>query len=115
MLVTIWGKRVQHWASLESGSVLRSHDPQDLQGGDQAVAGGAVVAEDHVAALLAAEVEAVAQHFINDLPVAHGGAHDASARGGNGRIQPRVAHDGADQRLFRQRSLREQVQRRQWP
>ena len=61
-------------------------------------------------ALLAAEVEAVAQHFINDLPVAHAGAHDVPARRGNGRIQPRVAHDGADQRLLRQRSLGEQVQ-----
>ena len=61
-------------------------------------------------ALLAAEVVAVAQHFINDLPVADAGAHDPPACRGDGRLQPRVAHDRADQGFLRQLSLREQVQ-----
>ena len=74
------GKRVQHFASFESGVPLRFHDPQNLQGRDEAVAGGAVIAENQMPALLAAEVEAAAQHFINHVLVADGGANDVCRR-----------------------------------
>ena len=59
-----------------------------------------------MAALLAAEVEALAQHLIDDLAIPHAGAHDAPARRRDGCVQPRVAHDGADQGSFRQLALR---------
>ena len=64
--------------------VLRFHDAQNLQGGDQTVTGGAVVAEDQVAALLTAEVESVAQHFIDDISVADRCAHGHSPGGTDG-------------------------------
>ena len=50
------------------------HDAQDLQGGDEAVAGGAVVAQDDMAALFSTHVEIVLEHFRQDVLVAHGGA-----------------------------------------
>src|ERR1051326_100614 len=88
----------------------RFHNAKDLQSGDNAVAGRAQLAKDEVSALLAAEAEIVAQHFINDVLVTDGGTHDAAAGGLQSGIQTRVAHDGGDQCFFVQRILGEQIQ-----
>src|SRR4051812_6453521 len=55
-----------------------------------------------MAALFAAEVEAVAQHFINDVLVTYSRWHYSPTRLYNRCFQAGVAHDGGDQRLFRQ-------------
>jgi hypothetical protein len=77
--VTSWGNRVQHRASWESGLPLVFMMRRICRAADEAVAGAAVIFEDQVAALLAAEVEAVAQHFIDDVFIAHGGAEQLAA------------------------------------
>src|SRR6185437_12985568 len=76
----------------------------------EAVAGGAVIAENHVAALLAAEVETIAQHFVDDVFVAHRRANDFAAGLGDDGFQSGVAHDGGDDGFVAERSLREHLQ-----
>ena len=109
--MTSCGKRVQHFASRESGVAVRAHDPQNLQGGHQAVARGAEVAENQMAALFAAEIEAVVQHFINHVLIADGGANHLAAGGFDRRFQAGVAHHRGHQGFFGERFLREHVQR----
>jgi hypothetical protein len=52
---------------------------QQLAGGQLAVAGGGVVQQDHMAALLAADGIAVLPHVLEHVAVAHGGALGADA------------------------------------
>ena len=74
-------------------------DAEDLEGGDEAIAGGAVIAEDHVAALFAAQIVAVAEHFIDDMFITDGGADEGTAGGLEGDFEAGVAHDGGDDGL----------------
>ena len=85
------------------------HDAQDLQRSNQAVTGRGIVAKDHVTALFPSEVEAVAQHFINDIPVTYRGAHHAPPRRRNSGVQTGVAHHRADERLLGELLLRQHI------
>ena len=62
-------------------------------------------------ALLATKVEAAAQHFINHVLVADGGANDFSPGGFDRSLQAGVAHHGGHECFFYERFLREQVER----
>ena len=96
---------------LGKGFAARLHDAQDLERGDEAVARGGVVAEDEVAALLAAEVVAALEHLIDDVLVADAGVNRLAARRLHGGTEAGVAHDGGDERLLGERALRDHVQR----
>src|SRR5688572_15905596 len=75
----------------------RGH-PQHLQGGDQPVARGRVLADDDVATLLATETRAGYLHALEDVLVADGGAHDRPAGLLDDLLQAAVREDGDDQR-----------------
>ncbi len=102
MLVNNCGKRVQHRANSESGLLRSLHHPQNLQGRDQAVARGAEIAHDDVAALLAPQVEVLLAHGGQHVLIAHPGADGLAAGRGDGGLQPGVAHDGGRQCFFGQ-------------
>ena len=55
------------------GLLRVQYHAHELDGGEYAVAGGGVFAEDYVTRLLAAQTVAAAYHGIVDVPVAHGG------------------------------------------
>ena len=55
------------FAELAQGLLLRHHRLHDLQAGEDAVAGGGVLGEDDVAALLAAQTAAVGHHVFVDV------------------------------------------------
>ena len=74
------------------------HDAQDLECANDAVARGGVVAEDHMSALLAADIVSIAEHGFDDIAVADLGAEDFSPVGFEGFIEAEVAHDGGNQR-----------------
>ena len=63
---------------------------QHLQRGDQAVAGGGIIAEDDVARLLAAEIAADAAHLLDDIAVADRGARQRDAVLPRCRSKPRL-------------------------
>ena len=73
-------QRLEDPADLARPAAGAENDGQNLQGGDQAVAGRRVVAEDDVPRLLAADVEAVAAHVVDDVAVADLGALQVSGR-----------------------------------
>ena len=62
-----------------------AHHPQDLEGGDDAVAGRRVFQDDHVAGLLASQHRAAELHAFEDVLVSHRGPHDPAASGLDGR------------------------------
>ena len=68
----------------------------DLDGGQQAVAGVGVAAEDDVAGLLAADQVAVLAHVFGNVLVAHGGLFIADAELIERLVQAHVGHDGGD-------------------
>ncbi|MFM1941937.1 MAG: hypothetical protein RI897_919 [Verrucomicrobiota bacterium] len=92
------------------GLILGFHDAEDLEGTDQAVAGGGVVTEDHVSALFAAEVVIRLQHFIDDVLVADRGADDLSACFIDDSIESGVAHDCGNQGFFAKGSFPQHFQ-----
>ena len=61
-------------------------------------------------ALLAAEVETGAEHFIDHVLVAHARARDLPARLFDHRVQTGIAHDGGDERFLSQRTFGEHLQ-----
>ena len=67
--------------------------PQHLERGDDAVAGRRVLADDHVAALLAAEAGARRPHPLEDVLVADRRAHDPAAGRLDRRLEPAVRED----------------------
>ena len=58
--------------------------PEHLQRGDQTVAGGREIGQDHVAGLLAADIDAALAHQLDDVAVAHLGAVQNAARARSG-------------------------------
>ena len=88
-----------------------STDGQDLQRRDEAVAGGAVIAEDQVAALFAAKVVATFEHFIDDIFIAHRRADDLSSSGLDGAVEAGIAHHCGDEGVVGKRTLGEHFQR----
>jgi hypothetical protein len=92
------------------GPATRAHGTQNLERRHEAVAGRAMIAENQMTALLAAEAEAGAEHFINDILVAHVGADDLAAGGSERGVQTAVAHHGGNERLPGERPAPEHVE-----
>ena len=87
-----------------------AHHPQDLEGGDDPVARGRVLEDDHVAALLAAEPGARDLHALEDVLVADRRADDLPAGRLDGLLQPAVREHRHDERAARQLPAREPVE-----
>ena len=68
----------------------------DFYGGEQAVAGGAVVQKNDVAGLFAAENVAAAKHFFEDVAVADGGAGEGNAFAGENALEAEIGHGSGD-------------------
>ena len=88
------------------------HDAQDLERANDAVARGGVVAEDHMSALLAADIVSIAQHGFDHIAVADLGAEDFSTVGFEGFIEAEVAHDGGNQGAALEAAALEVIHRR---
>ena len=82
-----------------------AHDRQQLEGGDQAVAGGVVLQENHVAGLFAAQDVALGPHFFQDVAVTDFGFRDGDALPFAHLEQAQVAHDGGDDGILFQLAL----------
>ena len=78
------------------------HDSQNLKRADDAVAGGGEVAKNHVAALLAADVEIARHHFFEHITVAYFGANDFAAVRSQSFVEAKIAHDRRNQGIVAQ-------------
>ena len=105
-----WGSSGMAAASSESGRPRARQDGQDLERRDDAVAAAGVLADDDVAALLAAQPGAGDEHRIEDVAVPDGRAQDLSAGGLDGPRQAAVGEDADDDRLLGQRAARQTVE-----
>src|SRR5437588_1996221 len=72
------------------------HDAQNLQGRNDAIASGREIAEDHVTALLAAEVQFLLHHLLNHVAVANLRAHNFSTVCRERLIGAKITHDSGD-------------------
>ena len=90
--------------------LLRQHDLHHLQARQNAVAGGLVLREDDVAALLAADAVAVLDHVLVDVLVAHLGLLVVDARLVQRLVEAEVAHHGRHDRVVQQLSALLHVQ-----
>ena len=70
------------------------HDVEQVQSGENAVAGGRKVAQDDVARLLAAERVAALGQRLEHVAVAHVGLDHLDAVLGHGQAEPEVRHHG---------------------
>lgn len=81
------------------GGALLPHEPQDLQGAEDAIARRSVISEDEVAGVLSPErITALAEGF-DDVAVADGRGDHADAGLAHGFVQAEVRHHGADHRV----------------
>ena len=83
----------------------------ELNRGQEPVAGGGQVAEDDMARLLPAQHGAGAFHGLDDMPVADRRADDAAAGALDGPDQAVVAHDRNHQRPLGQGAVRKPLER----
>ena len=75
---------------------MLQHGLHDLDGGQNAVAGVGVLAENDVAGLLAADEVAVGPHVFVDVFVAHVGLFIVDPQRIQGLVQAEVGHDGGN-------------------
>ena len=102
-----------HEASLEFAERLPRfhHHAQDLQRAHGAVAGGGKIAEDHVPALLAADVEIVLHHRLDHVAVADNRAQDFAAGVFQRLVQAAIGHHRGDERVLREASVFQKIDR----
>ena len=86
------------------------HDPQNLKGGDDAVAGSGKIAEDDVTALFAAEVEFLVHHFFDHIAVTDFRAHQLPAMRCKRFVQAKIAHDGGYRGILLQPASFQQIE-----
>ena len=75
---------------------------EQLQRGQNAVAGRRVVEQNHVPALLATDRVTVGAHGFEHVAVADRRLDDLDARGLHAEPEPEVRHDGRDDRALRE-------------
>ncbi len=97
-------------ASSASGRSLRATSSSKQQGGEDPVAGQAVAAEDDVAGLLAAELEAVGLEGVGDVAVPDRRLDDPDAPRREGLAKAEVAHDRHDDRPAGEQATVQQVE-----
>src|SRR5437867_6807221 len=88
------------------------HDAQNLQGGDDAIAGGGEIAEDDVTALFAAKIKFLLHHSFKHIAITDFCAHHLAAVRSERLIEAKIAHDGGDYRILLQSPSLQKVQRR---
>ena len=69
------------------------HDSQNLERGNDAVAGRGEVTKNHVTALFATKIEFLPHHFFDDITIADFRSHDFATASRERFIQTEVAHD----------------------
>ena len=84
-------------ASSSRPAPAAAHDPQQLDRGDDPVARGRVLADDHVAALLAAQAGARDEHRGEDVLVADRRPHEPAAGGLDRVLEAAVGQDRHDE------------------
>ena len=95
----------------ETGRPSRTIGGQDLQRGQDPVAGRGVIEEDDVPGLLAAEVVSARAHLVDDIPVADRRADHPPSCSADRAVEPEVAHHGRDEGIVPQRPLPEHPRR----
>ena len=95
---------------LGEGRLAVRHDAQHLERRHDAVAARGVLADDHVAALLAAQSRARHEHAVEDVLVADGSPNDLAAGGLDRALQPAVREHGHDEPALRQHATLQPVQ-----
>ena len=101
-LTSTCGSRVITDAELGERRAGGGHPVEDVQRGEDAVAGGRVPAHDHVAGLLAAEGEAGQLHRLEDVAVTHLRLPYADPGGLHRLHEAEVAHHGGHDRVVLQ-------------
>ena len=71
--------RIESTADLAHRLILLLDNCQDLQGGNESVAGRAMIQEDNMAGLLAAEIKPFLPHVFEHIAVSDGGARKRKA------------------------------------
>src|SRR5215218_1417840 len=93
------GKAAHDRGQLGQGAAGAGDHAQEVEAGEEAVAGGGAVEEDEVAGLLAAQGVAAGAHGLEDVAVADGGLGDGDAVAVHGLAGAEVGHDGGDDRV----------------
>src|SRR5690606_13592427 len=83
-----------HFAHRPAGA---HHSSENLQGCYEAVPCGREVGQNDVAGLLAAHVEPVTAHVLDDVSVPHGRANECEAKSLQIALEPEVGHHGRHQ------------------
>src|ERR1043166_8356443 len=89
-------QRIEAVAYLRHRPVLPLEHREQLQRGDEGVAGRGVVGEGDVAGRFAADVEAVPAHVLEDVTVADRGARERKTETAEVTLEPEVRHHGGD-------------------
>src|SRR5690606_18082685 len=75
---------------------------QHLERRDQTVAGSHIVAQNYVARLLPADIEATGPHALDHITIAHLSADEVQSKPADIPLQPEVGHHGGDDAASRQ-------------
>ena len=75
---------------------VHGDERSNFQGGEKAVAGGAVFQKNDMAGLFAADDVAAAKHFFEDIAVADGGAGEGDAFAGEDALEAEIGHGSGD-------------------
>src|SRR5690606_409646 len=86
-------ERIEIVADLADRPSLLDNYREDLQRRDQPIARSAVIGEDNMPRLLAADIEAIFPHMFNHIAIADGGAGKGEAVAGEIFLKPHVGHD----------------------
>ena len=105
-----WGSSGIRAGELGERPAGPGHDPEDLERGDDAVAGRRVLEDDHVAALLAAEAGARDLHPLEDVLVADRRPDHLAAGRLDGRLEAAVREDRDDEGALGQHAALEPVE-----
>ena len=95
------------------GTPLLAHDPQDLEGGEEAVSGRAVFTENKMAGLFPAKKGPLLAHGRHDMAVAHVGADKRAAPLLHEHFKRHIAHDRSHKDVARKLALLHEILRAQ--
>jgi len=88
--------RIESTADLAHRFILLLDNRQELQGGNESVAGRAMIQEDNVAGLLAAEIKPFLSHVFEYIAIADGGARKRKPESFEIAFEAEVRHERRD-------------------
>ena len=91
------------------GTPALAHDPQDLERGKEAVAGGAVFTENKMTGLLSTEQSPVLTHGRHNMAIAHIGADKRAAPFLHEYFKRHIAHDSGHKDIARKFALLHEI------